>query len=169
MTEKEDSERKGDVEAAESWLISLSRDFGKALGRSKSGIDSLVDATGCAAKTTRKTTESILGYLSGGHGLSSSEEALFEELGSKVAQCPADDYLSLQYDAEFWKLVKQLHSIRRKIGKRAVAEEERPQDETTTSPEQSDAEAELQQDAIETPPEEPEDEEEEPRQDETET
>jgi hypothetical protein len=129
MTKKTDSELKGDVQAAESWLISLSRDFGKAFRRSKNGIELLVDATGSALKTTQRVTKKMVGCLRRDRNLSSSEEASFQELGTKVAECPEGDYLSLQYDVEFWKLVRQLNSMRRKAGRKAVAREEPQEDE----------------------------------------
>ena len=129
MTKKRKSDFRGDVEATESWLISLSRDFGKAFRRSKNGIDLLVDATGSALNTTKRITKRIVRCLRRDRSLSSSEEALFQALTSKVAECPEGDYLSLQHDVDFWKLVKQLNSIRRKVGKIAVAREEPQQDE----------------------------------------
>ena len=137
MTQKEDANSKEDVKATESWLISLSRDFGKVLRRGTNGMDLLVDATGSALNTTRTITKRIARLPGRDRNLSSSEEALFQELGSTVAECPGGDYLSLQYDAEFWKLVKQLHSIRRKVGKKAVGREETQEDEAEDPPGES--------------------------------
>ncbi len=129
----------GDVEATESWLVSLSRDIGGVARRSKNGIDLLVDSTESAVNTTKRITKKMVACLRPDRGLSSSEEALFQELGSKVAEYAAGEYLSLQYDVEFWELVKRLHSIRGKVGKRVVAAEEphQDEDEAEDSPEES--------------------------------
>ncbi len=137
MTENETADPTPEVEATESWLLTLAREFGSTVKRSKNGINLVADAACEAANTTRtiakNTTETISKKISAfpkrDHTLSSSEEALFEELGSKVAQCPGDDYLALKNDLEFWGLIKQLHSIRGKVAKGVVAEEESRQDE----------------------------------------
>jgi hypothetical protein len=117
MTEKENVDLVLDAEAAESWLISLSREFGKTLKRGKNGVDLLVDAADSAFNTATTITKKIVRLPRRGRNASSSEEALFEELRSKVAECPSDDCSSLKDDVEFWGLLKQLHSIRAKAGK----------------------------------------------------
>jgi len=133
MTENEIADSTRDVKPPESWLLTLSREFGRTIRLGKNGVDLVADAACGAANTTRNITKKIITLPRRDHSLSSSEEALFEKLGSKVAECPADDYLSLKNDLEFWNLVKQLHSIRGKVGKEAVAQQEPQQDEPSDS------------------------------------
>jgi hypothetical protein len=129
MTEKGNADLQDDVEAPESWLFTLSREFGRTIRLGKNGIGLLAGAACGAANKTKTIAKKIAKLPRRDRNLSSSEEALFEELGSKVAECPGGDYLSLKDDLEFWKLVKQIHSIRGKAGKEAVAEEELQQEE----------------------------------------
>jgi len=130
MTENEIADSTRDVKPPESWLLTLSREFGRTIRLGKNGVDLVADAACGAANTTRNITKKIITLPRRDHSLSSSEEALFEKLGSKVAECPADDYLSLKNDLEFWNLVRQLHSIRGKVAKATVAEEEPQQEES---------------------------------------
>ncbi len=113
MTEQENADLVSDVEAAESWLTSLSRELGRTFKRGRNGIDLLVDSAGSALKTTTTITKRMVRLPRKDRGVSSSEGGLLEELGSKVAECPSDDCSSLRDDASFWELVKQLHSIRK--------------------------------------------------------
>jgi hypothetical protein len=124
MTEKENVDLVLDIEAAESWLISLSRELGRTFKRGRNGIGLLVDAAGSALNTTTTITKKFVRLPKRNRDVSSSEGALFEELGSKVAECPSGDCTSLKDDIEFWELIKQLHSVR-KAGK-ATAEEDFP-------------------------------------------
>lgn len=133
MTEKETADLQGDVEAPTSWLLTLSRECGRTVKLGKNGIDLLTDAAESALNTTATITKKIVAISRQDRNLSSSEEALFEELGSKIAECPGGDYLALKDDLEFWELIKQLHSIRGKGAKKAVAEDEPQQDETADS------------------------------------
>ncbi len=137
MTENEIADAAREVEAPESWLLTLSREFGSAVRLGKSGIDLLADAACGAASTTKTITQKIAKRARRDLSLSSSEETLFEELGSKVVECPGGDYLSLKNDLEFWELVKGLHSIRGKVAKMAIAEQESQQEETAESAPQS--------------------------------
>ncbi len=125
MTEKKDVDLLFDVENTESWLISLSRDLGKTLKRGKNGIDLFVDAAGSAFNTAITTTKKIVKLPRKTHDASPIEERLLEELGSRIAECPSDDCSSLKDDLEFWKLVQQLHAIKK--GGKAAAEVHPPE------------------------------------------
>jgi hypothetical protein len=129
MSEKEDVDLVVDAEAAESWLTSLSRELGRTLKRGENGIELLVDAAGSALKTTTTITKKIVRLPRRDRTVSSSEDALLEELASMVAECPGGDCSSLKDDVEFWGLVKQLSAVRRKAGK-AAAEEDPPDTST---------------------------------------
>ncbi|MFC1596771.1 hypothetical protein ACFL5Q_02385 [Planctomycetota bacterium] len=140
MAENETSDAAGDVEAPKSWLLALSRDFGRTVRLGKDGIELLADAACGAANTTRTITKKIVKLPKPFCRRSPDENALLEKLGSRIADCPGGDYLSLKDDAEFWELVKELHSIRGKGDETAVAEEEPQQEETVDAvPEDSGA------------------------------
>jgi len=140
MTENETADSARDVEAPESWLLTLSREFGRTVRLGKNGIELLADAACGAVNTTKTITKKIVELPRRDRSLSSSEEALFEELGSKVAGCPGGEYLSLKNDVEFWNLVKRLHSIRGKAAKTAVADQGPQQEESVDSaPENSES------------------------------
>jgi hypothetical protein len=142
MDEQENSSLKGNAKyhlderaqhnakATVSWLICLSRDFGKAFRRGRNEIDLVVDSTMGAFSTTKRFTQRMVMRPKRDRNLSSSEEALLQELSFAVSECPDGDYTSLRDDVEFRQLEKQLHSLSRKVGGKAAAREE-PRKEKT--------------------------------------
>jgi hypothetical protein len=113
MAETENTNPAFDVEAAESWLISLSRELGRTLRWGKNGINTLIDASGSAFKTTKRVTKKLARFPKRSRKPREDEVGVFEELGCKLEECSGDDCSSLKDDAEFWNLVRQLHAIRK--------------------------------------------------------
>ena len=130
----------GKARAAGSWLIYLSRDLGKALRWSKDETDLWVDSAKSAFGTSKRVTKRVAALSKRSRDLSSSEEALFQELGLKVTECPERDYSSLKNDVEFWRLVKQVHSLRRKVSRKAAIGEEPRRDKAPEVPRRGPAE-----------------------------
>ncbi len=141
----EQGEAAGQGDAERSWLITLSREFGRTFRRGKDGIDLLVEASESAFGTATTVTKRIAKFPRRIRQLSPGDEALFEELGAKCAECPADDYLALKNDLEFWELIRKLHSIRGKVAKVTAAQEECRQEAETadSSPEDAPSDEEI--------------------------
>jgi hypothetical protein len=111
------------AKVTDSWLIYLSRDFGKAFRWGKDEIDLVVDSTRCAFSTTKRITRRMVMRPKRDRNLISSEEALLQELSFAVSKTPDSDYPSLRHDAEFQQLAKQIQSPGRKGGGKAAVKE----------------------------------------------
>ncbi len=121
---------KTDSKATDSWLIYLFRDIGKTFRWGKKEIDLVVDSTRCAFSTTKRITKRMVMRPERDSNLSSSEEALLQELSFEVSDCPDDDYLSSRHDGEFRQPAKQLHTHSGNVGGKAAAREEPRQEKT---------------------------------------
>ena len=144
-----EDEATGTSEAERSWLTTLSREFGRTFRRGKDGIDLLVDASESALVTTTDITKKLIAIPKRDRSLTSDEEALFQRLGEKCADCRNGDYLTLKNDVEFWELAKRLHSIRGKASKEVVAEEEPEEEVEESSSEDSPVPEVLEDDVVE--------------------